>query len=98
MNIQKTYTFSDVLLKPKYSEVSSRGEVSLKVKIKNLEFNHPIIPANMKTIVGKEMSELNMKNKGLTLLHRFASLEDQLHIFNSLPIGKESYVGLSIRY
>ena len=51
MHIQKTYTFSDVLLKPRYSEISSRADVSLKVNIKNYEFAHPIIPANMKTIV-----------------------------------------------
>lgn len=51
MQIKKTYTFSDVLLKPKYSEISSRADVSLKVNIKNFTFEHPIIPANMKTIV-----------------------------------------------
>ena len=96
MSIQKTYTFSDVLLKPKYSEISSRADVSLKVKIKNFQFNHPIIPANMKTIVGLEMAKLNSKNKGLTLLHRFSTLEEQLEIFKAA--NQPKLVGLSIRY
>jgi len=61
MNIQKTYTFSDVLLKPRYSEISSRSNVSLQVNIKDFNFDHPIIPANMKTVVRSRNGTIKLR-------------------------------------
>lgn len=40
------------------------------------------------------MAKLNTKNKGLTLLHRFCTIEEQLNIFKQ--INAPEYVGLSI--
>jgi len=40
------------------------------------------------------MAKLNIKNKGLTLLHRFCTLKEQLDLFKQLD--SPNYVGLSI--
>lgn len=95
---QTGITFSDVLLVPQYSKVKTRSYVDLSVKIdcgtnKQFIFNHPIIPANMKTIIGEQMANEVVASAGLALLHRFCSVEEQLDLINKLD---KNYVGVSI--
>lgn len=77
---EETYSFDDVLLVPKHSEISSRSQVDLSVKLPFHTFSHPVIPANMKTVTGPEMIKAIIKSNGLAILHRFLSLEEQLAI------------------
>lgn len=74
--------FDDVLLSPKYNEVvnSRSRDVNLSVKWGKLEFKHPIIPANMKTIMSPSMVFTVMASGGLAIMHRFLPLEEQLEI------------------
>jgi IMP dehydrogenase len=78
--IREGLTFDDVLLVPQYSELSSRSLVDLSVKINTFQFKHPIIPANMKTITGKDLAFANSDLGGLSILHRFMPIEEQLEI------------------
>jgi IMP dehydrogenase len=93
-------TFGDVLLKPSYSDIKSRSEVNLSVKIKNFTFSNPLIPANMKSIMSIEMCRELYKAKSLGLMHRFSSIEDQLNLFSDLKLefGWDifNYIGCSI--
>ena len=97
-------TFDDVLLIPKYSKINSRASVDLSVKLsKGLRFKHPIIPANMKTVTGAKMAKLIAESGGLSVLHRFISIEEQLEIVNEFVLmTKEgtpdylSHVGVSV--
>lgn len=93
-------TFGDVLLKPNYSSIKTRKDVSLQININNFKFNHPIIPANMKSIVSYKMCEEVYKEKGLIFTHRFNSIEDQLNLFKELKssFGEDvfNYVGCSV--
>lgn len=80
--IKESLTFDDVLLEPQYSDIETRSGVSLFINICGLKFSHPIIPANMKTITGKEMCEKTIESGGLAILNRFISIDEQLNITN----------------
>lgn len=72
MKIRKGYTFDDVLLVPKKTDVTSRDEVDLSVDLgKNIKLDIPIISANMKTVTGPQMALQMCYLGGLGILHRF---------------------------
>lgn len=75
--IRESLTFDDVLLVPQYSTLESRSQVDLSVNMGELKFTHPIIPANMKTVTGMEMSRFIIQSGGLAILNRFISIEEQ---------------------
>lgn len=93
-------TFGDVLLKPNYSDIKSRSEVNLSVKIKDFTFNNPLVPANMKSIMSLDMCRELYKAKSLGLMHRFWDIQDQLNLFKDLKseLGSDvfNYIGCSI--
>jgi IMP dehydrogenase len=81
MMILEGLTFDDVLLVPQHSDVKSRStDVDISVNFGACHFEHPIIPANMKTVTGKEMALHIIKSGGLAILHRFMDIPEQLHI------------------
>jgi len=72
-------TFDDVLLVPKYSEISSRKHPVLKTKItKNYSIDLPVITANMDTITEIEMACTMASLGAIGSLHRFMSEEEQV--------------------
>lgn len=95
--IREGLTFDDVLLVPQHSTVESRSKVDLSVKLGNLTFKHPIIPANMKTITESAMAFEVCKSGGLAILHRFMPFEEQLDIALSImkDFGSNGF-GLSL--
>lgn len=77
--IREGLTFDDVLLVPQYSDIESRSkDVDISVNWGCLHFAHPIIPANMKTVTGKEMALKIIKSEGLAILHRFMDEKEQI--------------------
>jgi IMP dehydrogenase len=78
--IREGLTFDDVLLSPRYSTIESRSKIDISVSLKDFEFEHPIIPANMKTITGSEMAFEIINSGGLAILHRFMSIEEQIDV------------------
>lgn len=95
--ITESYCFDDLLLIPKFSTVSSRSKVDLSVKIRDFTYSHPFIPANMKTITGKDMAASVAKSGGLALLHRFMPIEEQIETASSIvkEFGK-AHIGVSV--
>lgn len=101
MSIREGVTFDDVLLVPQHSALESRRDVSTQVDFEGPNvltiLQHPIIPANMKSIATTEMIEAQVDSGGLAILHRFQTLEEQIAQYrramnrNNLPI-----VGASI--
>lgn len=72
-------TFDDVLLVPRYSEISSRKHPILKTQVtKNYFIDLPLITANMDTITESEMACAMASLGGLGSLHRFMSETDQV--------------------
>jgi len=92
------YTYSDVLIKPKYSEVTSRNDVDLSTKLGNIHLNLPIITANMKTVTGPNMAiEANL-NGAMGILHRFNTIEQNVEDFKTVreKLEYSNNIGVSI--
>ena len=84
-------TFDDVLLVPSKSLPSRETPVldSLIHCMKDdaerwirIYTKHPIVPANMDTICGKEMAIEIVKSGGIAIIHRFMSYENRLDAYN----------------
>lgn len=95
MDIVPGYTFDDVLLVPKYTEVMSRDDVDLSVNLgKGIKLNIPIVSANMKNVTGVEMAKKIGEMGGLALLHRFCTIDEQTDMWKESEFPNN--VGCSI--
>jgi len=94
---KESLSFDDVMLIPKYSEIESRSSVNLSVKIDkiNQTFDHPIIAANMKTIISLNLLSAVQNSNGLSILHRYEDdpFESQMNLLEGRDINR---VGFSI--
>lgn len=90
ISCREAYTFSDVLIVPKYSEIDSRRNVSLASDFGNFTIDLPIIAANMKTICGPSMAIAMAENGGMGILHRFCTIEQAIQDFLSVKNEFES--------
>ena len=85
--------FSDVLIRPKRSKLSSRSEVSLERTFKFPNSNQtwtgiPIIAANMDTVGTYDVYKVLSKHKILTAMHKFYTLED----YQEMELDKEFFM------
>jgi IMP dehydrogenase/GMP reductase len=100
MKFNRAYSFDDLLLVPKYSEVVSRSLVSTVVDLgKGFIFDIPIISSNMTNVTEVAMAVALTEAKGLAILHRFCSIEEQVRMFQdcvSQNINATKHVGASI--
>jgi len=75
------YTYDDILIKPNFSNITSRSLISLKKKLtKNITLNLPIISSNMDTITEDTMAIEIAKLGGLGIIHRYCTIEQQVEM------------------
>lgn len=102
LSVRTAYTFDDVLLSPKYSNINSRKDVDLSVNLgKGIELAIPIVSANMKNVTGLSMALKIADMGGLAILHRFYNnpLFDQIDAFKTCLQAHPSHanhIGVSI--
>ena len=86
-----SFTFSDVLFKPQYSEVRSRSNVDVSTNLGKIKLGLPIISANMADITGPKMAIEMVLNGGMGILHRFNTIEQAVlefrEVFEKLKFG-----------
>ena len=76
MQVEIGYTYDDVLLIPKYSEVESRDNVDLSVQLpKGIKLDIPLISANMSHVTGPVLATEIAKVGGMAILHRFDDVD-----------------------
>lgn len=95
----KAYTFDDLLLVPKYSEVISRSKVDTSVDLgKGVKLNIPIVSANMKNVTGTYMAREISNLGGLALLHRFTDdrITDYKNSLYKREINNNCRIGISV--
>lgn len=68
--MRDTLTFDDVLIVPSYSDIETRGDISVAPDFL-FEMSLPIISANMDYVTGAEMAIAMRQNGALGILHRF---------------------------
>ena len=67
-------SYDDVLLKPQYSAIRSRQDVSIKTRLtKNIELSIPVVSANMDTVTEHKMAITMARLGGVGVIHRFLS-------------------------
>lgn len=73
------YTFDDVLLRPQYSEVSSRDNVDISTEIvPGIKLKTPIMSANMQTVNSVELAVALAQEGGMATVDQFRSIENQV--------------------
>ena len=78
MSIREGVTFDDVLLVPKFSDITSRTQTDLSTKLsKNITLNIPLISANMDTVTESTMAVTMARQGGIGIIHRFLTIEEQ---------------------
>ena len=76
---RKTLSLDDVLLEPRFSNINSRSEIDISTELSlDLLLELPIVSSPMDTVTGPEMAVEMSKAGGLGVLHRYASIEEQI--------------------
>lgn len=96
VRITEGLSFDDVLLVPQYSPLESRSQVDLNVKLGELQFCHPIVPANMTSIASPELVRVSANEGGLVLLHRFHQYPMQYYEWATKDVQLKWRVGVSL--
>lgn len=99
INLVESFSYDDLMLIPRYSDVISRSEINLSVQFtKDIVSTLPFISANMKTVTELAMAKIFWQNKAITLLHRFADFTDQIQWLEEIKKWENgtNYIGFSI--
>lgn len=87
MNKRMTYTYDDIQLIPRYSEISSRTEINLRTKLtRNFDIMIPFIASPMDTICGYDMAVRLLSMGGVGCIHRFMSIEEQSKVVKDIQL------------
>jgi len=80
LDIRDGLTFDDVLLVPKFSDVSSRSQTDLSTQLsRNISINIPLISANMDTVTESSMAVTIAREGGIGIIHRFLSIKEEVN-------------------
>lgn len=74
--MNKVFDYKDINLVPDYSDIKSRSECDTSVKIGNMNFKIPHIPANMESVINTKICIDLAKNGYFYILHRFLTKEE----------------------
>lgn len=78
MEFREGLTFDDVLLVPKFSDITSRSQTNLETKLsRNISLNIPLVSANMDTVTESGMAVAMAREGGLGIIHRFLTIEEE---------------------
>jgi IMP dehydrogenase len=75
--MKQTYSFDDVLLVPKYSNIKSRSEVNISSELGPRRMSLPVISSPMDTVSDTQMAVAMSSSGGLCVLHRYCSIPEQ---------------------
>lgn len=87
--VRTALTFDDVLLVPQKSSINSRSEVDISTDVCGINFDLPIISANMDTVTDVQMANHMAIHGGLGVVHRHQPLSDRV-------FGVSGQVGVAV--
>jgi IMP dehydrogenase len=78
LEFKEGLTFDDVLLVPKYSDITSRSQTNLTTKLsRNISISIPFVSANMDTVTESSMAGAMARAGGIGIIHRFLTIQEQ---------------------
>ena len=81
MDFKKTYSFGDVLLEPKFSDIDSRWTIDIGNDLDALtHLKLPVISSPMDTVTEGAMALAMASAGGLGIVHRYNTIEEQASI------------------
>lgn len=90
------YTFDDILLIPKYSEIQTRKKIDISSNLSDIKFSCPIISSPMDTVTENEMAQFMSDYGGLGIIHRYNSIEQQCQLIKKLTCkNKSAAIGIT---
>lgn len=95
MEFREYVTFDDVLIRPQYSDIESRTEISTSTTFCGMALTKPVISANMDYVTGPDMQIAMIKAGGLGILHRFMPWEKQLEAID-LVVEETGVIAFSV--
>ena len=74
-------SYDDVLLKPQYSNIRSRGDIDISTNLSNkVSLELPVIASPMDTISESRMAASMNRSGGMAILHRYNSIPEQVQL------------------
>ena len=101
MIYKPSLSYDDVLLVPKYSDITSRQEVDISSELDSVrKLDIPIISSPMDTITESSMANSMANAGGLGVLHRYKSIEAQVQMARQVrdPARKAAAIGITGDY
>lgn len=96
-SMEEAVTYQDVLLVPQYSDIISRTEVDISSNLdEDLKLDLPIISSPMDTISESKMASSMTANGGMSIIHRYNSIEEQAKIIRTSIKHGATIVGAAI--
>lgn len=91
-NNERSLCFDDILMVPQYSEINSRRDINLSMKLSpDAKLSLPVIASPMDTVCESDMAIAMAKAGGIGIIHRFMPFEKQL-----LEVSRATIDGLSV--
>lgn len=87
--MKTAYTFDDIQIVPKYSEIQSRSDCNIETRItRNYRIASPYSSAPMDTVTDYEMASFMMSYGGVGFLHRFMTIEEQAKKIKEIKLDR----------
>jgi IMP dehydrogenase/GMP reductase len=93
---EKKYSYDDLLLVPKHSDVDTRDNVSLVTNVTpNNQLGRPLVSAPMDSVTGSKMAQVMGDNGGVGIIHRFADTDERIDMVHRVQSPVGASVGIS---
>jgi len=95
--MKRAYSFDDVLLEPKYSDLTSRKEVDLSSELgPGITLSLPVISSPMDTVTEADMAQTMDQAKAMGIVHRYNTIEEQAGLVLAAKKAGTENIGAAI--
>jgi len=95
--MKQAYSFDDVLLVPKYSNIKSRAQINISNNLDSfLRLELPVISSPMDTVTEGAMATAMAEFGGLGIIHRYNSIEKQTAMVKECAAGGSASIAAAI--